>query len=184
MLYEGLIRGTDRKEFLRLVDAITLRLGYQPDWLMMVMKNESGFDPAIQHKDTLATGLIQFMPATARELGTTIDRLKLMPRVEQMEFVKKYYQLWIARGKRAHNATDLSLITFYPYAVGKPDDYVFGSERSDPDYAKRLAKANIGLDFNRDGGVTVAEYKAWLRKKLPPNLNDEYVRKLLDGGGK
>jgi hypothetical protein len=40
-----------------------------PNRLMLIMKKESvNFDPSIQNKDTQATGLIQFVPETAKNL--------------------------------------------------------------------------------------------------------------------
>jgi hypothetical protein len=55
------------------VIAIAARLAMDPNHLMAIMAFETGrsFDPAVtNHAGSGATGLIQFMPATARSLGT------------------------------------------------------------------------------------------------------------------
>lgn len=38
-----------------------------------------------------ATGLIQFMPSTAKQLGTTTDKLAAMTEVDQLDYVAKYF---------------------------------------------------------------------------------------------
>ena len=40
-----------------------------------------------------ATGLIQFMPATAAELGTSTAALAAMTEIKQLDFVEKYMAL-------------------------------------------------------------------------------------------
>jgi murein DD-endopeptidase MepM/ murein hydrolase activator NlpD len=60
-------------------------------WLADVMYFESaGFQASIVNSIG-ATGLIQFMPETARGLGTTTAELARMGRVRQMDYVKKYF---------------------------------------------------------------------------------------------
>ena len=56
--------------------------------LLCCMAFETGrtFNPAIRNSIG-ATGLIQFIPSTARGLGTTTDALASMTRVQQMDFV-------------------------------------------------------------------------------------------------
>ena len=60
-------------DFKRKTIAISRRLNMDPNHLMAIMAFETGrsFDPAItNHAGSGATGLIQFMPATAKGLGT------------------------------------------------------------------------------------------------------------------
>jgi hypothetical protein len=45
---------------------------------------------AIALDGTRATGLIQFMPDTAKELGTNSEELCRLSQVEQMQWVEKY----------------------------------------------------------------------------------------------
>lgn len=65
-------------------------LGFDPNWLMDCMAFESGesFSPSVRNgAGSGATGLIQFMPSTARALGTTTDRLAAMTAEDQLNFV-------------------------------------------------------------------------------------------------
>src|SRR5208282_3601342 len=80
------------------LDNVAKFLGIPDDWLAAVIAWESGwsFDPAKQNSIG-ATGLIQFMPSTAKGLGTTTDALKAMTFVEQMDWVQKY--LAVYKGK-------------------------------------------------------------------------------------
>ena len=68
-------------EFQQKVDAIEKRLKMEPGSLLAVMNFETGgtFDPAVKNRaGSGATGLIQFMPSTAKGLGTSTDALAKM----------------------------------------------------------------------------------------------------------
>lgn len=97
-----------------------------------------------------ATGLIQFMPSTARALGTTTDALAAMSAVEQLEWVERYFEPY--RG-RLNNLADLYMAILWPVAVGKPLEYALWDNRSRP----TTYRQNSGLDANRDGVITKAE---------------------------
>ena len=77
------------------VSAVAGRLGISEADLYAVMSFETGgsFNPGIRNAaGSGATGLIQFMPSTARGLGTTTEALAGMSRVEQMQYVESIYQ--------------------------------------------------------------------------------------------
>lgn len=178
LLFEHRVNGTDRNSFIGKVKQVAYMLGYDPDWLMFVMNNESGFKPDAVNPHSGATGLIQFMPETASWLGTSISELKSMTRNQQLDWVLKYYQKWKTVGKKASNSTDLALITFYPYAVNQQDNYKIGSENS-IERAKTITKQNPGLDIDRDGYISVMDYKKWLATKLPENLSEEKIASII-----
>jgi hypothetical protein len=48
---------------------VSKKLGVPPAWLWSLIQFESRGDPAAKNKITGARGLIQFMPATARDMG-------------------------------------------------------------------------------------------------------------------
>ncbi|HEY9830853.1 MAG TPA: peptidoglycan-binding protein [Stenomitos sp.] len=156
----------NRAEFVDKVRAISAQLGINPDWLMALMNHESGLNHRAQNPYAKATGLIQFMPSTAKRLGTTIEALQAMTNVEQLDYVIKYFMPF--RG-RLRSYSDLYLATFYPYAMGKPDSYVFGSERSDA-WARKVREQNRGMDWNKDGYITLAEFKAWIYRGIPDHI--------------
>lgn len=102
--------------------------GYPADEIAAVMYSESKFAPDIVNTIG-ATGLIQFMPETAKRLGTTAADLAGMSREEQMRFVEKFYAMpgtpkWKLPG-------DTYVRTFLPAAVGRADDFVLGKRDSD-----------------------------------------------------
>ena len=67
------------------------RLDIDPNFIAAVMAAESGFDPKATNPVGGATGLIQFMPATARLYGTTTDAIRRMSDVEQLTLVERFY---------------------------------------------------------------------------------------------
>jgi len=50
------------------LEEVSKNLHINPNWLMAVMWHESGINPARQNKSGGASGLVQFMPATAKAL--------------------------------------------------------------------------------------------------------------------
>lgn len=157
MIFEHLIK-ENKYEFLAKVREIACYLGINADWLMFVMWFESAktFSPSIKNKISGATGLIQFMPRTARLLGTTTDALAKMSNVEQLDYVKKYFEPYRGRMK---NWLDVYCAVFYPVLVGKPDNYVITSDI--------VARQNPGFDLNKDLDIHKYEIRAALMKRVP-----------------
>lgn len=144
----GALLAADR-DFLSKVNNVASQISASPDHLMNIMKFESGLDPAIVNTASGATGLIQFMPATARSLGTTTAQLADMSGLDQMDFVSDYFS-----GSGPYNsATDLYLKVFYPYAIRQSGDYIIGSEVS-LTRSQRIAEQNPYFDKNEDGLVS------------------------------
>ena len=91
-----------KEEFLKIpgvqqkLEQIAKNNEFSVEDLLAVIEKESGFDHTIQNttgeKPTYATGLIQFMPDTAKGLGTTTDALKSMSVLDQLDYVDKYFQ--------------------------------------------------------------------------------------------
>jgi len=163
MIFEDKIT-TNKAQFLAKVKQISQTLGFDADWLMLVMYHESAktFSPSIVNPYSGAVGLIQFMPKVATSLGTSIAALKLMTNVEQLEYVYKYYAYWQKAGATFTEPFHLFLTTFYPRALIKgwhlQPTYIFGSEDS-PQKVAIIAKQNNGFDLNEDGKITMKEYE-------------------------
>lgn len=138
-------------EFCAKVEDIAAKLGIDPDWLMACMEFESGLNPAAKNPKSSASGLIQFMAATAKNLGTTTMALRKMSGEAQLEYVERYFRPW--RGK-LKTLGDVYMAILWPRAVGKSDSYAL-FVRGEPAYA-----VNKGLDKNGDGYVTKAEAAA------------------------
>ncbi|MDA3910960.1 MAG: transglycosylase SLT domain-containing protein [Bacteroidales bacterium] len=173
------ITGPDKLSFLKKLVAISRKLKINPNWLLAVMNSESGINAQAVNQNGGATGLIQFMPATAEWLGTSTSTLYRMSRVQQLDYVYKYYQKWLQSGKQIKSYEDLYMLTFYPYATNQGNSYVFGSERSS-DYAKIVSDHNPGMDLSKDGLITKAEFKQWIYKNKIKGRISKKSQKLLD----
>jgi len=136
------------------LEKVATALGTTSAALMAIFKQESGVNPHIQNSIG-ATGLIQFMPDTARRLGTTTDALKQMDGVEQLDYVYKYYKM---TGVGDGSVGDLYMATFMPKYIGYPDNFVLGQKGAEGFPGKVYAQ-NAGLDRNKDNKITVSDVK-------------------------
>ena len=165
MVYEEYLK-TNKQAFLEKVKQISAKLRINPDWLMVVMYAESRLNQAAYNSNGGASGLIQFMPSTAKWLGTTTAKLRAMSNVEQLDWVFKYFSSLGATGKMK-SVYDLYLVTFFPIALGKPDSWVLESKDLS---AYKIAVNNKIIDLNKDGKITVGEFKQYvdmyLKKKI------------------
>lgn len=121
--------------------------------LLSCMAWESGrtFSASIINKaGSGATGLIQFMPTTARGLGTTTKELASMTAEDQLNYVWKYFAPYKGKLK---TLSDIYMAILWPKAVGKPETYVLFDKAKQP----TAYRQNAGLDTNKDGKVTKAE---------------------------
>ena len=150
----------DDQSFKDSVSATAKRLGISEDDLYAVMAFETGgtFNPAEKNKaGSGATGLIQFMPETAKGLGTTTDELAKMTRTEQMKYVEKFLS---DKGISGKGLSDVYMAVLFPAAVGKPDDFVLFGKGAIDGYTGKAYEQNRGLDANNDGSITKAEASA------------------------
>ncbi len=130
-------------------------LGLNPSYIAAAMAIETGrtFSPSIQNPFTGAVGLIQFMPATARAMGTSVEALKSMSATAQLAYVKRFFEPYLGR-IREDVPGDYYLAVFYPAYIGRPATTVIFSS-GDTGYAQ-----NAGLDRNGDGVITVGDVTA------------------------
>jgi hypothetical protein len=162
LVYESKVPNSYRNDFVNKVREVSTRLGIDPNWLMAIMYWESAstFSPSIQNSIG-ATGLIQFIPSTAKGLGTTTTALKNMSAVDQLDYVEKYLNAYKGKLK---SYVDTYFAVFFPLAIGKPDDWVIqGAGIS----ASQIARQNPAFDVNKDGKVQVWEVKKIMLEKLP-----------------
>lgn len=156
------------KAFRDRVVAMGELLDVDPNHLMACMAFESGqtFSPSIRNgAGSGATGLIQFMPATAQALGTTTDALAKMSAVKQLDYVEKYF---LPRKGKLKTLEDLYMAILWPAGIGKPNDYVL-FRKDDPLNPKRYVQ-NAGLDYNGDGVITKAEAARKVGRQLEIGL--------------
>lgn len=144
-------------------------LEVSPDFLMSCMAFESGstFSPSIKNAaGSGAVGLIQFMPLTAKALGTTTDKLSKMTAVEQLDYVKKYFTPYKSKLKKLE---DVYLAILYPAAVGKPLTHVLFED------GKKTYTQNKGFDKDKNGKITLIEVSATVRKMYEKGLTKGYM---------
>lgn len=164
MVYDYLVT-QNKAAFLARVQEISVKLGINPDWLMIVMKVESTLNHTASNPSSGATGLIQFMPSTAASLGTNTTALKTMSNVQQLDYVYKYFQPYTGR---IMGVVDLYTITFFPRALGKPDDYIL---QTDTLTAARIAGQNQAYDINKNQQITAGELRASIARRLPSEIS-------------
>jgi hypothetical protein len=165
-------------------------LQIDPNFLMSAMAFETGesFNPAqpniqkvwyTKKKDNgkivkekhvkygVARGLIQFMPDTAEELGTTSAELEKMTAEQQLEYVRDYLK---PNAGQLHSVDDVYMKILWPKGIGKPSDYVLFDSKGNKKDRTRYDQ-NKGLDADHDGKITKAEASAQVRAKLIKGLD-------------
>jgi hypothetical protein len=146
-------------------------LGCSPSDLMACMAWESAETFRADIKNAAgsgATGLIQFMPKTAKGLGTSTAALAKMTPEDQLNYVYKYFQPYAGR---LHNLGDVYMAILWPKGVEKPDHYVLFDKKKMP----KTFRQNAGLDVNKDGLVTRAECLVKVNEKLAKGLQPHNV---------
>lgn len=166
LIYQDKVPSNIRTAFINKINEVSNYLGIDPNWLMAVINFESAgtFSPSIENHITGATGLIQFMPNTAQSLGTSVNALKNMSAVQQLDYVKMYYKQFKSK---INSYIDLYFATFFPIAIGKPGNYVLQTSRIPPGV---IAASNPIFDLNQDGKITKSEVEQVMLSKIPASL--------------
>lgn len=154
-----------RAAFAKKVTEIAAWLQIDPNWLMQVMYAESRLKATAQNKQQgrlIAAGLLQWTKASGMP-GAPASALQYN-HLQQLDWVKTYFKPF--RG-RMHSYFDVYLVTFFPAAVGKPDDYVFATSKLS---AALIAKQNPVINKNKDGKITMAEFKQYVWSSTPEGV--------------
>ena len=101
---------------------VSMALGVRPDSLSALISFESNWNPKAVNPYTGASGLIQFMPATAQGLGFKgiADLLKQTPDIESQ--LRGPVLRYLNQFKPFASDADLFLSVFYPKARKMPID--------------------------------------------------------------
>lgn len=148
--------------FISKVKEVSSALGCKYIDLFACMAFETGrkFDPALRNSIG-ATGLIQFISATAADLGTTTDYLASLSRTQQMDWVLKYFKKGPVHKIAAPSLEDLYMAILWPKAVGQLNDYVLFTAP-----AKNYSQ-NSGLDIGNKGYITKSDAATKVREQIP-----------------
>lgn len=163
MLYRFVGIERTSRAFRRKLERVAQRLQTDPNYLAATMQTESGFDPAAYNPTGGGGGLIGFMPATARALGTTVARLRRMTDAQQLAYVERFYRPFVGR---LNSARAVKLATFLPAFIDAPDSKVLGVRGStailEPSDLQlgTIYEQNAGLDLDGDGTITAGEVGA------------------------
>ena len=116
------------------------------------MASESLFNPAARNPlpGQTASGLLQFIEATARRMGTTTEAIRRMGPVEQLRLVEQY--LVPFRG-RLNKLADVYLAVFRGVVIEGGDTVVVADSNKEP----RIYTLNKSLDLNGDGRIVKGE---------------------------
>lgn len=156
-------------EFRRELILMCERVGLVPDYVTSVIAFETGktFSPSIVNPQSGAVGLIQFLPSTARTLGTTAEALKAMSATAQLKYVEAYFSHF--GSLPTLEATYLAV--FAGRGASSPDTVLFETP-------SKAYEQNKGLDGNHDGIITAGEATSRVRaiyeaaKARPPIIVD------------
>lgn len=148
------------------IQEVAANLQTDVDFLMAVIAFESAgtFSPSVKNPMSQATGLIQFMPTTARSLGTTTTALASMSAVAQLDYVEQYFQSYVGL---LDTLEDVYMAVLWPAAVGRPKHYVLFDEDDGV-----LFRQNAGLDYDKNGVVTKEEATAGVRRRYWKGISD------------
>lgn len=145
------------------VVAISEKVGCDPNALMAVMDAESKILPHEENDATHAIGLIQFMPRTAKELGTSNEKLRNMSAEEQLIYVEKYLMnakkmAKIGKNEKVDSGTLYALV-FMP---SKAKQNIFATAGT------KAYKLNENLDKknDNDGKITKADLAAKVKSRM------------------
>jgi len=159
------ITGPDRDEFLQKVIDKSNERNINPNWAMDIMRNESGFSATITN-GIGCTGLIQFCKDNIAKYVYTTSSTN---RVRQLDGV---FQYWDDVAKiypgTYDNVESMYMATFFPAFVpfmDYPDDTVIQGYGFS---AQILAQQNPGFDLNKNGQITVGEFKQFCRQNFSP----------------
>ena len=141
---------------------------FPAEWLANLINHESAgtFNPAVVNPSSGATGLIQFMPSTARGLGTTTNTLSKLTFQQQLVWVDKYLQGILKRAytngaiNPQFKEIDLYMAIFYPVSMFNPN-YQFpsnvvaanGGIKTPMDYYNKVMQKAIFKNIPLEQGV-------------------------------
>jgi hypothetical protein len=150
---------------------IAMDLELPADYLMACIAFESGKSFRPDKKNLAgsgAIGLIQFMPSTAKRLGTSTQALSKMTPEQQLTYVHKYF---IPYRGRLKTLEDVYMAILWPRAIGKEENYVLFNSTDHP----TTYKQNAGLDLDKDGNITKWEASQKVRDMLIQGLEEKEV---------
>ena len=142
----------ERKELRK----VSGELGIKPEWLYKTIFIECQGDIYKPNPYSGAVGIIQFLPSTARLLGTdTVLKIKQMTMCQQLQLTKKYIQI-VSNGHKITSLHQLYLLVFFPQAAYQSESYIIGDNHTN------VFKYNKILCDKADRTLRVSHLKCFL----------------------
>ena len=160
LLYLDIIPASIRELFRTKLLSIAEVLGMHPNWLMQVMKSESSLNPRALNPYSSAAGLLQWMPSTLRAYNVTTSQILAMGHLQQLDYVLKYF---LPKKGKINSYYDTYAYVFFPAIIGKADDWILHTSTLP---ASVIASQNPVININKDGKITVAEFKAYVFRSV------------------
>jgi|GEM_PF-413016 len=180
LVYNEYVQGSDRTVFLEKVIDVSRKLGINPNWLMAIMWHESArsFSATIPNPDG-CIGLIQFC---GENINTFAYGERRYNRVAQLDGVYEYFKYWKSIYPNALDSfSNMYMITFLPAFLpqmnGASDDTLIEVLPKYPNWL--LIKHNSGFDYNKDGKLTVGDWKNYLKAKFDPRVFEDEKKTFL-----
>ena len=179
------VRVGEDKAFLEGIHKLAEKWELDPAHLLALMASESMLFADAQNESSDATGLIQMIPETAKDLGTSVENLLKMSRSEQLVYVDKYFE-YVKLPKGATKAELYQSVLAPAYLHLGPDEWLY--KKGSSEY-----RGNKELDLNDDGYITPRELGTRIDKKMEEyGINESDVKppvrnqnlSLLDEGSK
>lgn len=181
LLYIEKIPAAIRGAFARKVESISAYLGIHPDWLMQVMKAESGLNPHIPNyqgkgasRHLVAAGLIQFTVGSGIVKAGKVPSIAHILNIDalaQLDLVKWYFAPFRGRMKSYY---DVYAVTFFPTMIGKPDSWVLQTKALS---ASTVAHQNKGIARGKNH-ITVADFKRYAIGLVPQSARERVFGKV------
>lgn len=138
-------------------------------WLMACMGFETGelFSSKVRNgAGSGAIGLIQFMPATLKGMGYTVEQAAAMSPEEQLALVEKYFFHY---APRIHCLADMYMAILMPAYISSPLDAILFTDGT------IAFRQNSGLDSSHDGKITKQEAAAMVQAKFDKGMKSIFV---------
>lgn len=151
----------DTPEFIQRVEEIAEKVGTLPEWLITMFSFETGgsFSPAQNTANSSAVGLIQFVSATAQNLGTTTAELASMTAIQQLTYVEAYLIDQINQNKVLNTLEALYTAIISGSADSNVNKILFTSPST-------TYNNNEYLDINNDGIIRTGEAASYVGIRL------------------
>lgn len=156
----GWLRRSQPLERMRLL-AIARGHGWDANALACIIHRESGGDPEAVNPHSGASGLIQWMPDTAKDYQTTVGKIRRMGALDQLGLAERYWQN-VYRAPPP-DVGDYYMGGFLPEYMGAPEDTLLQLKGQPAVKGKPLYDQNAGLDWNGDGQITAGDVRSTFR---------------------